>query len=637
MPTIAEALALGLQHHQTGNLQQAEQIYRQILQVDPNHADSLHLLGELAYRAGRHDTAIEYISRAIQLNPSVAAFHCNIGVVYQEVGRLDEAVAHFQRALQLQPQFPEVYNNLGVALKNQGRLEEAATCFHRAVTLRPDYVDAYNNLGIALAEQGRFDEAMACYQRSLQIRPGHAGAYNSMGNAYLGQKKFTEAVNCFQESLRSNPNDPATCSNIGAALREQGKIDEAIACYQQALRLQPNFIVAYNNLGAALREQGKTDEAIASYEQALRIKPDYPEALLNLGSVLKEQRKFAEATAHIEKAIRLQPNNAEAHTCLGNVFTDQGMVDEAKACYEQSLRLKPANRMRIVVATMLPLIYESMDHLRSSRQTFTENIRRLEEEGVRLDLNHETAQPPFFLIYQGMNDRDLQLALRRLYIAPTGSFVSDRVPADVSRRKIRVGFISAYFKQHTIGRLMQGLMQHMSRADFTVTVLATTNNRDEIADKIRASGDTFILVPANLPAARQIIAQQQLDVLLYTDIGMDPFTYTLALSRLAPVQCVTWGHPSTTGLETIDYYLSSELFETEDADQYYTEELVRLKTIPAYSYRPTPPSPLKKRDQFGLREDSHVYSCLQSLFKLHPEYDAILAGILLPTRVASWS
>ncbi len=81
---------------------------------------------------------------------------------------------------------------------------------------------------------------------------------------------------------------------------------------------------------------------------------------------------------------------------------------------------------------------------------------------------------------------------------------------------------------------------------------------------------------------------------------MDPFTYTLALSRLAPVQCVTWGHPSTTGLETIDYYLSSELFETEDADQYYTEKLVRLKTIPAYSYRPTPPSPLKKRDQFGL-------------------------------------
>jgi predicted O-linked N-acetylglucosamine transferase (SPINDLY family) len=141
-----------------------------------------------------------------------------------------------------------------------------------------------------------------------------------------------------------------------------------------------------------------------------------------------------------------------------------------------------------------------------------------------------------------------------------------------------------------------------------------------------------------MPVARRLVADQQLDVLFYTDIGMDPFTYTLAFSRLAPVQCVTWGHPDTTGLESIDYFLSSELFETEEADEHYSETLVRLQSLPAYCYRPgrepwqssaaKPTAPSKGRDHFHLPNDCHVYACLQSVFKLHPEFDDILGGIL---------
>ena len=195
----------------------------------------------------------------------------------------------------------------------------------------------------------------------------------------------------------------------------------------------------------------------------MRLKPDYPKAHLNLGNLLKEQRQFEEAESHIREALRLQPTNAEAYTCLGNVYIDQGMVDKARSCYEQSLRITPSNRLRIIVATMLPLIYESMNHLRQARQTFIDNLHRLEEEDIRLDLTHETAQPPFFLAYQGMNDRDLQLALRRLYIAPTDISVPRTLTPDIGQRRIRVGFLSAYFKKHTIGLLMQGLIKHLTQ------------------------------------------------------------------------------------------------------------------------------------------------------------------------------
>ena len=134
-------------------------------------------------------------------------------------------------------------------------------------------------------------------------------------------------------------------------------------------------------------------------------------------------------------------------------------------------------------------------------------------------------------------------------------------------------------------------------------------------------------MPKHLPSARRLIAEQRLDVLVYADIGMESFTYTLAFSRLAPVQCVTLGHPVTTGIDTIDYYLSAEDLETPESDNDYTEKLVRLKKLPICYYRPAI-APPRGREHFGLGRQDHLYACTQSLFKFHPEFDETLAGIL---------
>src|SRR5207253_11098850 len=112
--------------------------------------------------------------------------------------------------------------------------------------------------------------------------------------------------------------------------------------------------------------------------------------------------------------------------------------------------------------------------------------------------------------------------------------------------------------------------------------------RDATAQFIQEHVESYVELPVNLAAARRQIAEHGLDVLVYTDIGMEDLTYSLAFSRLAPVQCVTWGHPVTTGIPTIDYYLSSTLFETAEAQEHYTETLVRLPALPCYCYRVTP-------------------------------------------------
>jgi predicted O-linked N-acetylglucosamine transferase (SPINDLY family) len=240
MATISEALAIAIQHHQAGRLQAAEQIYRQILAVEPNHADALHLLGVLACQVGKHELAIEYIGRAVRLKGTDAAFHSNLGEAYRALQRVPEAIA----------------------------------CYRRALELKPDYGEAYSNLGNAFADQGKLDEAVPYYRRALELKPDYAGAHNNLGNVLKGQNKLDEAVACYRRALELKPDFAEVRNNLGAALGDQGKLDEAIACYRRVLELKPDFAEAYNNLANALTDQAKPDEAAACLRRALELKPD---------------------------------------------------------------------------------------------------------------------------------------------------------------------------------------------------------------------------------------------------------------------------------------------------------------------------------------------------------------------------
>jgi predicted O-linked N-acetylglucosamine transferase (SPINDLY family) len=158
-------------------------------------------------------------------------------------------------------------------------------------------------------------------------------------------------------------------------------------------------------------------------------------------------------------------------------------------------------------------------------------------------------------------------------------------------------------------------------------VIALGHHRDAMADEFRSAADHLVGPAGPLDVIRRQVAELKLDVLVFADVGMNTTTYTLAMSRLAPVQCVTWGHPITTGNASMDYFISSQWLETPEADVHYTERLVRLANLGTYYYRPRLVGE-RTRESFGLDPNRHVYLCPQTLFKMHPEFDAILAGIL---------
>ena len=463
----------------------------------------------------------------------------------------------------------------------------------------PDPSHYFNDLGIFLKDQGKLQAAIGCFHKAVERRPDFAEALNNLGNAY----KF------------------------------KGDLDKAVFCYQKALHVNSQYAEAYYNLGILHQDNGNFRDAISCYQKATLIKPDFVDAHFNLGNTFRTLGKLAEATQCYRAALRINSNYTGAYNGLGTVFQEQGKVKEAFTCYQQHMQIRPDGAIEVKASLLLPVICESNESIGNDRKRLSSNIDKLSRKNLRLqDPSKQIGQTNFHLAYHGLNNRQLQEKIAGFYLDASpdlGSQVSPKQSYSRNDGKLKIGIISRYLRGHTIGYLNYGLVKYLDREKFHVTVFGFPGISDDLSADIADAADQTIIVPAQLSPARKVIGRQELDILLYADIGMDPLTYFLAFSRLAPVQCTTWGHPDTTGIPNIDYYLSSVNAEPYGAQAHYTEKLILFNEFPMYCRRPqTTETPVTRR-QLDLPEDCHLYACIQSLFKVHPDFDDIIAGILL--------
>jgi tetratricopeptide (TPR) repeat protein len=266
MITLDQALELALTHHRAGELRQAEQLYREILQVDPRHVNALHLLGLVTHQVGRSDLAIDLISQAIGIKPDFAEAHNNLAIALKELGRLDQAVASYKRAVDLKPDYLEAHSNLAVALVERGRLEEALASAERALRLKPDFAEAHNNLGMVLRAQGTSERAVASFQEAVRLKPDYAVAQNNLGIILADLGRLEEAEAAIQQAVRLKPDYTEAHNNLGVVLVDLGRMEEAVASYQRAISLKPDYAAAHNNLGIAWLLMGKLQQGWTEYE-----------------------------------------------------------------------------------------------------------------------------------------------------------------------------------------------------------------------------------------------------------------------------------------------------------------------------------------------------------------------------------
>jgi predicted O-linked N-acetylglucosamine transferase (SPINDLY family) len=514
-PRADALLSNAMRHHEAGRLVDAERMYEEILQADPRHADALHLLGVLAHQTGRHDRAADLIGKAIIENARVPAFH----------------------------------NNLGNARKAQGRLEEADTSYRCALALKPEYFEAYYNLGLIRQAQGRLNEAVDFYGKVLTHKPNHAQARNNLGNA----------------------------------LQAQGKLEEALAAYGQALRCQPQFPDAHNNVGNVLRAQGNWEAAIASYGQALAQQPQHAVALCNLGIVLRELGKLEESAAALQRALALKPDYAAAHCSLGDTLTEQGNAAAALASFRRALEIDQefAEAALGLTTAAIPVFAATVADSLAAADHFSRAL----DELTAWDLGHPGrlgravgSHQPFYLAYR---PADAGALLARYGDLIGAAAAAHWQPQSAGRRtrgdRLRLVIISGQVRQHPVWDvILRGIVAHMDSRRFEIHLYHTAGLQDAETEWAKRRVDRFVQGPKPVKGWLDEIAHDQPDILYYPEIGMDPAPCALAALRLAPVQAASWGHPMTTGLPTIDLYLSGELIEGPQADRHYRERLVRL-------------------------------------------------------------
>lgn len=376
----------------------------------------------------------------------------------------------------------------------------------------------------------------------------------------------------------------------GLDAQSRGDLPRASSLLTRALQARPSAPLIHNHLGNLHQDEGRQDLAEQAYRSAIAVDPKFTPALQNLGYLL----------------------------------INFGRLDEGLAMLERAQAIQPAEVNRVMLATALPVIYDSCEEIARHRERLVAGVDRLVADGVTIDATNTTVPTNFFSAYAGYDDCQVQRQLARVYRAPQ-LVAKGSKPAGSGR--IRVGFLSSHFHDHTIGRLNLGRVQQLDRERFEVVVIRLGHERDAMAEAFRRSADKLVESNAPLAELRKQVAALELDVLVFADIGMNTTTYSLAMSRLAPVQCVTWGHPVTSGYPSMDYFISGQWLETEQSDRHYTERLIRLANLGTYYFRPRVEG-LKPREAFGLDSDRHLYVCCQTLFKMHPEFDPILAEIL---------
>jgi protein O-GlcNAc transferase len=527
--------------------------------------------------------------------------------------------------------------------------------------LLDNLVEALSLFASALSFKKEYKSASEAYLDALKLKSNHAISWHSLALTYYKLEQYCEAEEAIQKAIEHDNSSAQNYHVLGLILEKTEKISLAIEAYLKVIKQDPNFIDAYNRLGDIYLQQEKADKAVNIYESALKIFPENYFILNQLALSYKSLGKSSMASLYFGYAeySRSQHQSAlkyfeEFHsTELGDpdfyvtLLQCYFRCDEAIAAIklsEKALSLFPDNLiLKRFNQVILPVLYHYPEEIDFYRQRFQILLTQLIEE-TQLDTPEKQEEfikslgliTNFHLGYQGRNDVNIQIQ----YANYVSEMVQKICPqwcqpkifrSPVNNRKIRVGYISSRF--HSLGMLYFNWVKYCDKTKFEVYLYDLSGKENnkllEYQKLFKQYSDhtTFISSKPELNNLAQIISDDQLDILIIPEIGMDHIYSTISCLRLAPIQCTTWAHPVTSGSSCIDYFLSSDLMEPSNGQEHYSETLVRLPNLGFSLPSVIVPILNKQRSDFQLRDDAIVYLCCQSLFKYLPQHDYIFAAI----------
>ncbi|MCE9550134.1 MAG: tetratricopeptide repeat protein [Betaproteobacteria bacterium] len=537
----------------------------------------------------------------------------------------------------------EALQQAAARARQTGNLQQALAYLDQAIALSPQESRNHFLRGLMLEDLHRPDEAIASLQNAIHLKPDYAEAYNTIGIILHGQKRFEQAAANFREAIHHKSDYPGAYNNLGTSLSALGDVGGAQQQFAQAVQLKPDYALAHYNLGIACMAMEQLNPAETSFIHALRLKPDHVQAYSYLGSIQHALGKLDEAEASFTHAAQMKPvkNGAELNK-LARVYWEQGRIEQTLAAYRQAHTLNPHELKSALGALLsLPAVYRNQIDLLEARQRVAHGLKILHANIPNFISHNQPEQlldelrwNNFYLAYQGLDDKQLQMDYAQFVaamldkIAP--QFMQPRAKKDAAGRRLRIGYLSSFFKNCTVGKYFRSWITRLNHEQFEIFFYHTRQETDPVTQEIINACDHFrhlVAGPVSPGSIATSVLADDLDILVYPELGMDRTSFLLAAMRLAPVQCAGWGHPVTSGHANIDYFFSSAAMEPDNAELHYSEKLILLEGLATYYSKPVLPTPGRRAD-FALPEGKSLYLCPQSLFKIHPDNDALLAHIL---------
>lgn len=427
--------------------------------------------------------------------------------------------------------------------------------------------------------------------------------------------------------------DPVRLRTLALAQAAAGRQDEALANLERAVVLKPDYTEAWISLARFLIDLERPREAMAAAREATLIAPDDKLAWHLLGRTLHGLDLLDPAAEAQRRAVTLDPEFRDGWRWLGySLETDGDLIGAAEA-YGRALALRYEPKTALHLALLGPSFGTDMAQIDWARERMPRELQRLIEAGFTTEAPHRLLeQATGCYAYWGGED----LALHRAFaefcrrVAPSLIWRAPHVDGwqKPIGRKPRVAWITHYVFPHTVERMWGGIARALPELGFEVRVFTNYAGQSAERDAMERATGPVVLLPDDLDQARRVIAEFEPDIVVYPELGLNTFIYCLGFARLAPLQITSWGHAATSGLDEIDVFLGNSELDPPGAERFYSEELVRLDP-PPICYRPHLPAKTCSDLAFlKAPPDARVYLCIQSLLKLRPDFDPVLARIL---------
>ena len=577
-----EALQKGIAAQQQGDHATAEQIYKQVLQIDPENAEANHLMGTLAHQLGRHDLALAFLERAVSFAPQNANFHNMVGVVARETGQHEKSESAYKSALRIDPNFVTASNGLGLLYKEAGDLALAETWILKALKQDPNFAGGYNNLGNVYEAAGEIEKATAAYENGLKADPNLVLLQYNYARALQLSGNLGKAISIYESIIAANPSFSAAHTNYGQALRDSGSALQSIAIFQKAAELDPNSAEAYYNLGLSFAAVGQTDDAIACYQGAFTINPEYAHAYNDHGVALLAKGTPRAAVASLKKAAELAPNSALIHSNLGNAYLRSGELDLARPCYERAIELKPD---LFQAYNSLGILHQEFGEFAEAQALYD---RALEiDPGYRDVISNLLFTANYDPTKTGEEIFERYKWFNETICKPLEKHIIPHKNKAAPNKRIRVGYLAPTFYIHAVGYHLMPLFDNSTHEDFEVFAYADIEKSDEYTEQYKANSDHFLQTKGmtDEQLAEQI-RRDEIDILVDIAGHTKGNRLSLFARKPAPVAIHWLDFGYTTGMPTIDYYIGDHNVTPADQDHLFGEKEVWRLDGTSVVYRP---------------------------------------------------